>query len=153
MDRCKCEGITKGFAKITVLKNSGGKILGATVVGPNAGSMISELSICIQVCGLSFDVSMMWALHSRHREDVLAVGRVGGYEPVAWHGRIRTVVLIRSLFRRSVQYVVDAFDLVVATCNPCACAPFFCKNPPGPTPLLLRARYLVSVLCLIVAPS
>lgn len=49
VDRCKCEGITKGFAKITVLKNSGGKILGATVVGPNAGSMISELSICIQV--------------------------------------------------------------------------------------------------------
>lgn len=49
VDRCKCEGITKGFAKITVQKNSGGKILGATVVGPNAGSMISELSICIQV--------------------------------------------------------------------------------------------------------
>ena len=49
VDRCKCEGITQGFAKITVQKNSGGKILGATVVGPNAGSMISELSICIQV--------------------------------------------------------------------------------------------------------
>lgn len=49
VDRCKCEGIKKGFAKITVLKNSGGKIIGATVVGPNAGSMISELSICIQV--------------------------------------------------------------------------------------------------------
>lgn len=49
VDRCKCEGITKGFAKITVEKNSGGKILGATVVGPNAGSMISELTICIQV--------------------------------------------------------------------------------------------------------
>eukprot|EP00752_Nemacystus_decipiens_P012532 g11100.t1 len=48
VDRCKCEGITKGFAKITVEKNSGGKILGATIVGPNAGSMISELSICIQ---------------------------------------------------------------------------------------------------------
>lgn len=49
MDRCKCEGITEGFAKITVEKDSGGKILGATVVGPNAGSMISELTICIQV--------------------------------------------------------------------------------------------------------
>lgn len=49
IDRCKCEGITEGFAKITVEKNSGGKILGATVVGPNAGSMISELTICIQV--------------------------------------------------------------------------------------------------------
>lgn len=49
VDRCKCEGITEGFAKITVAKNSGGKILGATVVGPNAGSMISELTICIQV--------------------------------------------------------------------------------------------------------
>lgn len=49
VDRCKCEGITRGFAKITVEKNSGGKILGATIVGPNAGSMISEITICIQV--------------------------------------------------------------------------------------------------------
>ncbi|CAM9191590.1 unnamed protein product [Discosporangium mesarthrocarpum] len=48
VDRCRCEGITSGFAKITVEKGSGGKILGATVVGPNAGDMISELTICIQ---------------------------------------------------------------------------------------------------------
>lgn len=54
VDRCKCEGITEGFAKITVAKNSGGKIIGATVVGPNAGSMISELTICIQVRDIPF---------------------------------------------------------------------------------------------------
>ncbi|CAN0277947.1 unnamed protein product, partial [Ectocarpus fasciculatus] len=48
VDRAKCEGITEGFAKITVEKGSNGRILGATVVGPNAGSMISELTICIQ---------------------------------------------------------------------------------------------------------
>lgn len=66
VDRCKCEGITKGFAKITVEKNSGGKILGATVVGPNAGSMISELTICIQVslrhcpCDFALLLLLLW---------------------------------------------------------------------------------------------
>ena len=49
VDRAKCEGITEGFAKITVEKGSNGSILGATVMGPNAGSMISEVTICIQV--------------------------------------------------------------------------------------------------------
>ena len=37
-DRAKCEGRTKGFAKVLVHKS--GRILGATIVGPNAGDLI-----------------------------------------------------------------------------------------------------------------
>eukprot|EP00639_Heterosigma_akashiwo_P003670 CAMPEP_0194570074 /NCGR_PEP_ID=MMETSP0292-20121207/7533_1 /TAXON_ID=39354 /ORGANISM="Heterosigma akashiwo, Strain CCMP2393" /LENGTH=588 /DNA_ID=CAMNT_0039420447 /DNA_START=28 /DNA_END=1794 /DNA_ORIENTATION=+ len=47
VDRCKCEGVTEGFVKITVKKGTD-EILGATIVGPNAGDMISELTVCIQ---------------------------------------------------------------------------------------------------------
>jgi len=47
VDRCKCEGIKEGFVKITVRKGTD-EILGATIVGPNAGDLISELTVCIQ---------------------------------------------------------------------------------------------------------
>mmetsp|Transcript_2104 Transcript_2104/g.3248 ORF Transcript_2104/g.3248 Transcript_2104/m.3248 type:complete len:161 (-) Transcript_2104:830-1312(-) len=47
VDRCKCEGITKGFVKISCVKDSD-SILGATIVAPNAGDLISELSVAIQ---------------------------------------------------------------------------------------------------------
>jgi len=47
VDRCKCEGTTVGFVKITC-KAGTDEILGATVVGPNAGDLISELSVALQ---------------------------------------------------------------------------------------------------------
>lgn len=47
VDRCKCEGVTSGFVKISVAKGTD-RILGATIVGPNAGDMISEITICMQ---------------------------------------------------------------------------------------------------------
>lgn len=47
VDRCKCEGITTGFVKISCAKDTD-TILGATIVGPNAGDMISELSVAMQ---------------------------------------------------------------------------------------------------------
>ena len=47
VDRCLCDGVTQGFVKITVRANTD-EILGATICGPNAGDMISELTICMQ---------------------------------------------------------------------------------------------------------
>eukprot|EP01041_Mallomonas_annulata_P001803 gene1803-3500_t len=51
VDRCICDGISKGFVKITVIPSTG-QILGATVCGGNAGDMISEITLCMQY-GLS----------------------------------------------------------------------------------------------------
>ena len=48
VDRCKCEGVKAGFVKISALEGTD-EILGATIVGPNAGDMISEITICMQV--------------------------------------------------------------------------------------------------------
>ncbi|KAJ8599955.1 hypothetical protein CTAYLR_002840 [Chrysophaeum taylorii] len=47
VDRCKAEGVTTGFVKISCAKGTD-TILGATIVGPNAGDMISEISVAIQ---------------------------------------------------------------------------------------------------------
>ena len=47
VDRCKCEGVTRGFVKISCAKG-GDKILGATIVGPMAGDLISEITVCMQ---------------------------------------------------------------------------------------------------------
>ncbi|KAJ9441639.1 Dihydrolipoyl dehydrogenase [Diplonema papillatum] len=46
VDRCKCDGITDGFVKLTCLKGSD-KIIGCTIVGPNAGDLISEVTVAI----------------------------------------------------------------------------------------------------------
>jgi len=47
VDRCMCDGINAGFVKITLLAGTG-QIIGATICGPNAGDMISELTVCMQ---------------------------------------------------------------------------------------------------------
>ncbi|KAG5182768.1 mercuric reductase [Tribonema minus] len=47
VDRAILEGETEGFVKVHV-KEGTDKILGATIVGPNAGDMISEMSVAIQ---------------------------------------------------------------------------------------------------------
>lgn len=47
VDRCLCDGVKKGFVKITVRAGTD-EILGATICGPNAGDMISELTLCMQ---------------------------------------------------------------------------------------------------------
>lgn len=47
VDRAILEGQTEGFVKIHVKKGSD-KILGATIVGPHAGDMISELTVAMQ---------------------------------------------------------------------------------------------------------
>ncbi|CAE7624050.1 unnamed protein product [Symbiodinium sp. CCMP2592] len=41
-----CEGVSDGFASLHV--GHDGKILGATIVGPNAGDHISEVTLCMQ---------------------------------------------------------------------------------------------------------
>eukprot|EP01059_Diplonema_ambulator_P019767 TRINITY_DN33416_c0_g1_i1.p1 TRINITY_DN33416_c0_g1~~TRINITY_DN33416_c0_g1_i1.p1 ORF type:complete len:596 (+),score=128.99 TRINITY_DN33416_c0_g1_i1:67-1854(+) len=46
VDRCKCEGVTEGFVKITCRAGTD-KILGATIVGPSAGDLISEITVCM----------------------------------------------------------------------------------------------------------
>jgi pyruvate/2-oxoglutarate dehydrogenase complex dihydrolipoamide dehydrogenase (E3) component len=46
MDRALTEGTTQGFVKIIVAKDSD-KILGATIVGPHAGELISEISVAM----------------------------------------------------------------------------------------------------------
>ena len=47
VDRCKCEGVTSGFVKISCAKGSD-QILGSTIVGPCAGDLISEITVCMQ---------------------------------------------------------------------------------------------------------
>jgi len=47
VDRCKCDGLDVGFVKLLV-KRGTDEILGATVVAPRAGDMISELTLAIQ---------------------------------------------------------------------------------------------------------
>jgi hypothetical protein len=42
-----CDGVTSGFVKITV-KAGTDEIVGATICGPNAGDMITELTLCMQ---------------------------------------------------------------------------------------------------------
>ena len=46
VDRCKCEGVTSGFVKISARAGTD-EILGATIVGPCAGDMISEITLCM----------------------------------------------------------------------------------------------------------
>ena len=43
------QSATEGFVKIHVLKGTD-TILGATIVAPCAGEMISELTVAMQVC-------------------------------------------------------------------------------------------------------
>lgn len=47
VDRCMCDGVKEGFVKITVRAGTD-EIVGATICGPNAGDMISELTLCMQ---------------------------------------------------------------------------------------------------------
>jgi len=46
VDRCKCEGVEKGFVKISAREGTD-EILGCTIVGPTAGDMISEVTLCM----------------------------------------------------------------------------------------------------------
>jgi len=47
VDRAICDGDTEGFVKIHCKKGTD-EILGATIVNPNAGNMISEITLAIQ---------------------------------------------------------------------------------------------------------
>lgn len=47
VDRCMCEGVTDGFVKV-IVRASTCEIVGATICGPRAGDMISEMTVCIQ---------------------------------------------------------------------------------------------------------
>jgi len=47
VDRCMCDGVKEGFVKITI-KEGTDEILGATICGPNAGDMISEITLAMQ---------------------------------------------------------------------------------------------------------
>jgi pyruvate/2-oxoglutarate dehydrogenase complex dihydrolipoamide dehydrogenase (E3) component len=47
IDRCKAEGVVSGFVKIHV-KEGTDEMIGATIVSPHAGDMISEITTCIQ---------------------------------------------------------------------------------------------------------
>jgi pyruvate/2-oxoglutarate dehydrogenase complex dihydrolipoamide dehydrogenase (E3) component len=60
VDRAVCDGETKGMIKV-VYRKRGGKILGATIVAPVAGELISEIVVARQG-GLSFP-SLAKAIH------------------------------------------------------------------------------------------
>ena len=47
VDRCLCDGIDHGFVKV-IVKTGTQQIVGATICGPHAGDMISQLTVCIQ---------------------------------------------------------------------------------------------------------
>lgn len=47
VDRCVCDGVNEGFVKIT-MKAGTSQIIGATICGPNAGDMISEITLAMQ---------------------------------------------------------------------------------------------------------
>jgi pyruvate/2-oxoglutarate dehydrogenase complex dihydrolipoamide dehydrogenase (E3) component len=47
VDRCRCDGVEDGFVKIIILKGTQ-DIIGCTIVGPSAGDMISEVTVCMQ---------------------------------------------------------------------------------------------------------
>jgi pyruvate/2-oxoglutarate dehydrogenase complex dihydrolipoamide dehydrogenase (E3) component len=49
VDRCKCEGVEVGFVKISAREGTD-EILGATIVGPTAGDMISAITLCSKWC-------------------------------------------------------------------------------------------------------
>lgn len=46
VDRAVCDGQTKGFIKVVHHKKNG-QILGATIMAPSAGELISEISIAM----------------------------------------------------------------------------------------------------------
>jgi pyruvate/2-oxoglutarate dehydrogenase complex dihydrolipoamide dehydrogenase (E3) component len=52
VDRAVCDGETKGFLKV-IYKKRGGKILGATIMAPVAGELISEIVVAMKA-GMSF---------------------------------------------------------------------------------------------------
>jgi pyruvate/2-oxoglutarate dehydrogenase complex dihydrolipoamide dehydrogenase (E3) component len=47
VDRCRCEGVSEGFVKL-LADSSSGQLLGATIVAPTAGDMISEITLAMQ---------------------------------------------------------------------------------------------------------
>ena len=53
VDRAVCEGMEHGFIKLVYDKKSR-KIIGATIMSPSSGELISELSVA-KASGLSFD--------------------------------------------------------------------------------------------------
>ena len=52
VDRAVCEGATKGILKV-VYKKRGGKILGATMMAPSGGELISEIVVAMKA-GMPF---------------------------------------------------------------------------------------------------
>jgi len=47
VDRCMCDGVAGGFVKL-IIKGGTSQIIGATICGPNAGDMISEITLAMQ---------------------------------------------------------------------------------------------------------
>jgi pyruvate/2-oxoglutarate dehydrogenase complex dihydrolipoamide dehydrogenase (E3) component len=47
VDRCRCEGVSEGFVKL-LADSTSGQLLGATIVAPTAGDMISEITLAMQ---------------------------------------------------------------------------------------------------------
>lgn len=60
VDRAVCEGETKGFLKV-IYRKRGGQILGATIMAPVAGELISEIVVAMKA-GMSFP-NMAKAIH------------------------------------------------------------------------------------------
>mmetsp|Transcript_23505 Transcript_23505/g.36242 ORF Transcript_23505/g.36242 Transcript_23505/m.36242 type:complete len:522 (-) Transcript_23505:221-1786(-) len=61
VDRAVCEGTTDGFIKI-VYKTKNYEILGATIVSPRAGELISEIGVAMKA-GMKFD-TLATVMHS-----------------------------------------------------------------------------------------
>jgi pyruvate/2-oxoglutarate dehydrogenase complex dihydrolipoamide dehydrogenase (E3) component len=60
VDRAVCDGETKGFLKV-IYRKRGGKILGATIMAPVAGELISEIVVAMKA-GMPFP-SLAKAIH------------------------------------------------------------------------------------------
>ena len=95
VDRAILEGETEGFVKCHV-RRGGDEIVGATIVAPNAGDMIGELSLAMtRKIGLG---SVANAIHP-YPTQAEAVRKVGDL-----YGRTRLTPFVAKLFRKWLEW-------------------------------------------------
>ncbi|EDQ90887.1 uncharacterized protein MONBRDRAFT_18328 [Monosiga brevicollis MX1] len=94
-DRCILEGETEGLIRI-VCKRGSDKIIGATIVGPNAGDMISEITLAMQAeVGLGTLASVIHPYPTR-ADAIRALGDQ--------YNRTRLTPMVRRLLRGVVRF-------------------------------------------------
>ncbi|CEM14661.1 unnamed protein product [Vitrella brassicaformis CCMP3155] len=94
VDRAILEGDTEGFVKIHT-KQGSDEILGATIVGPNAGDMISEISVAMESkMGLGALASVIHPYPTKAE----AVRQCGDL-----YNKTRLTVFVKGVFRKLMQ--------------------------------------------------